>query len=188
MITSIYIKTHNVTGLKYFGITKKKDIEKYKGSGKYWKNHIKKHGYNCRTKVVRTFTNMEDCRWWCIKFSIINNIVESKDWANLMNENGLTGNVLGNKHSKVTKNKMKKSQTGLKRTEEHKKNMSKSMVGIHLGKKHTEESRLNMSKSHKGKKQKLITCPHCSKNGGISNMKGYHFDKCKLLKGIECTY
>ena len=26
--------------------------------------------------------------------------------------------------------------------------------------------------------QELITCPHCGKTGGISNMKRYHFDNC----------
>jgi hypothetical protein len=26
--------------------------------------------------------------------------------------------------------------------------------------------------------QKLITCPHCKKTGGTSNMKRYHFDNC----------
>jgi len=26
--------------------------------------------------------------------------------------------------------------------------------------------------------QQIITCPHCMKSGGISNMKRYHFDNC----------
>lgn len=26
--------------------------------------------------------------------------------------------------------------------------------------------------------QELVTCPHCGKTGGISNMKRYHFDNC----------
>lgn len=28
--------------------------------------------------------------------------------------------------------------------------------------------------------QQTVTCPHCNKTGGISNMPRYHFDKCKL--------
>ena len=39
----LYLKTHNKTGLKYLGYTKN-DPMKYKGSGKYWSNHIKIHG------------------------------------------------------------------------------------------------------------------------------------------------
>lgn len=38
---TLYIKIHNVTGLKYFGKTTKNNPEKYTGSGKHWKRHIK---------------------------------------------------------------------------------------------------------------------------------------------------
>lgn len=31
---------------------------------------------------------------------------------------------------------------------------------------------------HKNK-QKKLTCPHCNMTGGTTNMKRYHFDKCK---------
>ncbi len=31
-------------------------------------------------------------------------------------------------------------------------------------------------------KQKLVTCPHCNKTGGISPMKHHHFDNCKFKK------
>lgn len=34
----------------------------------------------------------------------------------------------------------------------------------------------------KGRKQKRIICPHCNKEGGISNMVTYHLDNCKFKK------
>ena len=34
--TWLYIKQHNITKLKYFGKTVRKDPIKYKGSGTYW--------------------------------------------------------------------------------------------------------------------------------------------------------
>jgi hypothetical protein len=40
--TFLYIKTHSVTGLKYFGKTTK-DPFRYKGSGVYWVRHLKVH-------------------------------------------------------------------------------------------------------------------------------------------------
>ena len=45
---TLYIVTHNTTGLKYFGKTTRyftqEDLqENYHGSGSYWKNHLKKH-------------------------------------------------------------------------------------------------------------------------------------------------
>ena len=158
MTISIYIKTHNITGLKYFGKTTQKNVEKYKGSGKYWKRHIKKHGYNCRTKVIRKFDDIEDCRWFCIKFSIINNIVESKDWANLIRENGLDGWLAGVKRgerSEEVKRKISKSKMGHKPSNESKRKMSEAMMGMKntLGYKHTEETRRNMSLAKIGKKR-----------------------------------
>lgn len=54
MILSLYIKTHNITGLKYFGKTIKNPF-KYKGSGKYWTRHLAIHGNDVTTEVVATF-------------------------------------------------------------------------------------------------------------------------------------
>jgi hypothetical protein len=41
----------NHCGLKYLGQTIQ-DPFKYKGSGKYWKNHIKIYGYDVTTKII----------------------------------------------------------------------------------------------------------------------------------------
>lgn len=43
------------------------------------------------------------------------------------------------------------------------------------GFKHTEETKKKMSKP----KQK-VTCPHCKLEGGISQMKRWHFNNCKV--------
>lgn len=37
-------------------------------------------------------------------------------------------------------------------------------------------------KKNLGKKQKLITCPHCGTIGGISTMKQHHFEKCSSIQ------
>ena len=49
--TYLYVKTHNITGLKYFGKTTN-DPYTYYGSGKYWLLHLKKHGYNISCQPV----------------------------------------------------------------------------------------------------------------------------------------
>lgn len=36
-----------------------------------------------------------------------------------------------------------------------------------------------------GVTQPLVVCPYCNKTGGASNMKRYHFDKCKLYNHIS---
>lgn len=90
MIT-LYIKTHNVTGLRYFGKTTNSNPHKYRGSGKYWKRHIKKYGYDVTTTIVGTYLTEKECNIAAIAFSVENNIVESQEWANLQNENGRDG-------------------------------------------------------------------------------------------------
>lgn len=39
---------------------------------------------------------------------------------------------------------------------------------------------LDRWKKPKGSQQ--LTCPHCQKTGGASNMKSYHFEHCKENK------
>lgn len=83
MLIHLYVKTHNVTGLKYFGKTTSKDPYEYKGSGKYWVRHIKKYGYDVTSEIIGSYTDLEECKQIALQFSIDNDIVNSKDWANL---------------------------------------------------------------------------------------------------------
>ena len=108
MEITLYVKIHNVTGLKYFGKTTKKNPEKYIGSGKYWKSHIKKHGYDVTTTIVGKFSDPNECRDFAINYSIKNNIVESTEWANLVIENGMDGAPAGHSGHKFTADQIKK--------------------------------------------------------------------------------
>jgi hypothetical protein len=127
MIT-LYIKTHNKTGLKYFGKTTKNNIFKYRGSGKYWLRHIKKYGNDVTTEIIKIFDNEENCKQFAIDFSIKNNIVESKEWANLRMENGLDGAPVGNTFSKETLMKMSEAKKG-KKPREYYSEIAKLNVG-----------------------------------------------------------
>ena len=108
----LYVKTHNKTGLKYFGKTTNEDPISYYGSGKYWIRHLKKYGKDFSTEIVGKFDNQEECSKFALEFSISNNIVESESWANLREENGLDGAPVGNIISDVTKDKISKSLVG----------------------------------------------------------------------------
>lgn len=100
----LYVKQHRVTGLKYFGMTSKKDPYIYVGSGKHWRRHIKVHGKDIETLTVWEFTNPEECERFALDFSEKNNIVESKEWANLRPENGRDGKPVGSPGMKKEKN------------------------------------------------------------------------------------
>ena len=146
--TYLYIKTHNKTGLKYFGKTTK-DPYRYRGSGKRWLAHLKKHGNDVSTEVFGYYESEQECLCAAMTFSKENNIVESVDWANMIDENGLDGGDTGRtnygpmpddakrKLSESTKGR-KPWNTGIRgstpgnkkpKTEEQKKKISKSLSG-----------------------------------------------------------
>jgi len=150
----LYIFTHNKTGLKYFGKTALhftiESLLKYGGSGKYWKNHIKKHGNDLSVKIYGIY-NIDEVEEIALKFSKDNNIVKSlnennkKVWANEKDENGLDGNPKGFRHSEETKIKISlknkgNSTFGFKHSEETKKLLRKIKVGF----KHSEETKNKM--------------------------------------------
>ncbi|MBT6472552.1 MAG: hypothetical protein HOK52_14975 [Candidatus Marinimicrobia bacterium] len=173
--TFLYIKQHSITGKKYFGKTTR-DPYTYPGSGLHWKRHIKKHG----KEFVETLwvsepyydTNITEI---ALQLSIENNIVESNLWANLILENGLDGGFgnTGKKHSEESKAKISDANTGSKRSDETKAKMSAAKNHI------SDETRAKLSAANKGVAQEIVHCPHCSKSGGLSLMKRWHFDNCK---------
>ena len=90
----LYVKTHNLTGLKYLGKTISSDPHLYQGSGTVWKRHIKKHGYDVTTEILRECNTIEDLKYWGLYYSELWNIVNARDnfgrkiWANLKPEEG----------------------------------------------------------------------------------------------------
>lgn len=92
--TWLYIKQHNVTGLKYFGKTIK-NPDTYNGSGVRWVRHLTKHGTDVSTIWKQLFTDKTELNHFALKFSQDNNIVESNKYANLKPEDGLMGGDTG---------------------------------------------------------------------------------------------
>ena len=176
--TYIYIKTHNQTGLKYFGQTKRKDTHRYRGSGLYWKHHIKKYGYDVTTFIIRSFTNIQECEDFCIWFSKINNIVKSKKWANLVIENGLDGgndywkyHKMSEEHKRKISENNAKFWLGKKRgkmSDKHKQKISENSAKFWTGKNHSEESKQKMRLAKLGK-----THPEESKKKMSQNSSHY---------------
>lgn len=111
MIT-LYVKTHNKTGLKYFGKTIQ-DPFSYSGSGIVWTRHLAKYGNDISTVIIGQFENIDECSKVALQFSSENDIVKSKEWANLIPENGMIGGAIHNSlHSEETKLKISKANKG----------------------------------------------------------------------------
>lgn len=98
--TFLYLKRHTKTGKLYFGKTTKQNVEKYNGSGKHWGNHITYYGrQNVETLWYCLYTVEAELLRQAILLSKIMNIVESEDFLNLQDENGIDGAPAGNDRS-----------------------------------------------------------------------------------------
>jgi group I intron endonuclease len=159
IITFLYIKTHNVTGLKYFGKTTQEPYT-YPGSGKRWKSHLKKHGNDVTTEIHGSYTDEEKLVAAALTFSHENNIVKDKIWANLMEENGLDGALPGKPLSDETKMKLSAAKSGENNpnygktpSDETKKKLSAALSGENhplYGKTHSDETKMKMSAALSG--------------------------------------
>jgi hypothetical protein len=159
--TTLYIKTHNKTGLKYFGKTIKIDVHKYKGSGTLWKHHIKKHGYDVTTEIVGLFTDKTWIMFYALEFSEANNIVTSKEWANLKSEDGCEGGAASGENS---------PHYGKKHTADRRENTSIAMIGM----KQSEDHKRNRGDS---KREKILI--RCMETGEVFNGPSYAADWLK---------
>jgi hypothetical protein len=113
--TYLYIKKHNKTKLKYFGRTTSNDPITYQGSGNYWRRHLKKHGNDVSTLWYHLYDNKEIIKEEALAFSSSHNIVDSKEWANLMPEDGINGSVVGRKTKPPSEETRRKISEALKR-------------------------------------------------------------------------
>ena len=145
----LYLKTHNVTGLKYLGKTIKDPYE-YRGSGLVWNRHLDKHGDDVTTEILFETDNMDEFKQVGLEYSEKWNIVESKEFANLIPEYG-TGGDTSMCFTEDTKEKIRtslaKTREGMDLSvpEERRKRISETLKGHPV----SEESRAKMSESAK---------------------------------------
>lgn len=164
----LYLKQHNVTGLKYLGQTSKSNPYRYNGSGKYWLRHIKVHGNNVTTRILRECNTKEEIKQWGLIYSKLFNIVESKDFANFIPECGSGGLTIplrgefngffGKKHSNEQIKQWKEMKSGIKNPmygKTHTSETKEKLRQINLGRKVSNETRQKISKSGMGNKNCL---------------------------------
>jgi hypothetical protein len=73
------------------GKTAAKDPHRYKGSGKRWIPHIKKHGYDVTTEILKECKTNEEVKYWGKYYSKLWDVVNDPTWANLKPEEGEGG-------------------------------------------------------------------------------------------------
>lgn len=165
----LYKKTHKETGLKYLGKTISKNPHTYKGSGVYWSYHIKKHGYNVETEILKECLTEEELIYWGQYYSNLWNVVESDDWANLIEEAGPGGYWSTKSRKKLSETNKKilsklSTEQLVKRmknsccapetyTKERSKKISKALTGCIR----SESNKINCQKSSLAHRQSLST-------------------------------
>ena len=102
--TALLVMTHNVTGLKYFCKTTRLGfLHNYKGSGVYWKRHMRLHGRDVTVGILGVYFDKDRCVSAALNFSKQNDIVKNSEWANIIPENGLDGAGLGDANHRYGK-------------------------------------------------------------------------------------
>ena len=87
MIIYLYLKQHNITGLKYLGKTKQNPY-KYKGSGIDWVGHLSIYGNDVTTEIIKECYTNHELNLWGRFYSNIFDIVESSEFLNRIPETG----------------------------------------------------------------------------------------------------
>ena len=107
MTIYLYKKTHRVTGLQYLGKTVASDPFKYKGSGVLWTEHINKYGYDVETEILKECSSPEELKYWGKYYSNLWDIINDKNWANLIEEAGPGGRWSIDSKNKLSQTKKK---------------------------------------------------------------------------------
>lgn len=129
----------------------KKDPVKYKGSGLHWQRHLKVHGNDVTTIWYQQFTDENAIVEYATNFSIANNIIESTEWSNLKNENGLDGgSKKGRVFSDITRQRLSNAGKNRKHSIDTKNKISQAKIGKSR-QQFSEEWKSNLSKNHRSK-------------------------------------
>lgn len=107
MKISLYLKTHNKTGLKYLGKTVG-DPYTYLGSGKRWLRHLAKHGNDITTEVLLETEDKTELSKVGQYYSTLWNVVKDQSFANMRPETGDGGDT---SNCEAYKKGMKKRDT-----------------------------------------------------------------------------
>lgn len=147
MTIYLYVRTHNKTGLKYLGQTSQQDPHKYPGSGTRWLHHLRKHGYDYSTEIIKECINKTELKEWGIYYSTLWNIVIDDKWANLKPEEADGGQLSEESRRKIGLASKGRIQSVTARKQNSEKNSGKN--NHMFGKTHTLEAKAKISAAAK---------------------------------------
>jgi hypothetical protein len=162
----LYLK-ESPFGLKYLGKCVNVNPYKYKGSGVIWRRHINAHNISSdeiKTTILFETEDKDELKRMGIYYSNLWDVVNSKEFANLIPEQGDGGNTGGFKKGiKFTDEHKKKLSEARSRQKDSPERISKradSVSKAKKGKPLTEEHKQALKKP-KDKKNNYTTCELC---------------------------
>ena len=162
------VKTHKITGLKYLCKTTR-DPYKYRGSGVYWKRHLKIHGTDHDTEIIKECYSYEELTEWGLYYSSLWNVVESNEWANLRAEEGDGGDT-SQTENYIVGMKQRRSYSGENNP------MYDSLGGMN-GKTHSSNSKIKSSISHKNNWSNMSEIDRVERSNKVKGEKNGMFGK-----------
>ncbi len=171
----LYLKQHNITGLKYLGQTKR-NPHIYRGSGKRWLNHLKKHGNDVNTTILAECSTQTEIKNLGLYYSTEWDIVNNVEFANLIIETGSDDH----NSSRLKKfNNILTSEFKKERASNAAKSMWKNLKDNPDNYNSLIAKRQKQINPMQGKKQKRASCISCRKNLPV-NLISRHFC-CKAV-------
>lgn len=177
--TFLYIKQCKITGTLYFGKTTNSNPVTYRGSGTHWRLIYKKYGReNIETIWYCLYTDIDILYDFAVKFSAQESIVDSPNWANLKEENGLDGGGDWDEEKRKTMSERKryisdetreKMSVAAKNRPKISEETRKILSSVTLGRKPSAETKKKMSDAAKLIKKDKTWC----QNLAISNSRNY---------------
>ena len=202
----LYLKTHNITNLKYMGYTTQENYNKYQGSGVYWKRHIKKYGYDVKTDILLKTESYEELIETAAFFNNLFKVKSNKDFANLVEEIGCGGDTsefrnkkqrtnsqfwkdINNKDKLLARNiKIKETCLKTKQDNTWKDTVGKSVSEKAIERQNSEEWKNNQGLIVKEKASKRWEDTEYKKNISIKNSLIQNSEEWKKKHHKECPY
>lgn len=198
MIIYLYVKTHKKTGLKYLGKTSK-DPYTYLGSGVDWKAHLREHGIDHTTEIIKECNSNKELSQWGRYYSELWNVAKSNEWANRIPETGGGAN-----HTEERKELFRQQQLGKKkapRSKEHTENQAATTRGkpnlkvskaLRAWYRNNPDRSKTIEKQSKSIKQWYISNPELSHSKALKTWEGrykkHYFEYEKAVKLISLGF
>jgi hypothetical protein len=194
-------------GAFYIGLHSTDNLDDgYFGSGRRLWLSIKKYGRNKHAKTILEFCESRKAlelreaelvtaetlaRPQCLNLALGGRVATMTDETRRKISEAKRGKLA----TEATRLQMSIARRGIPKTDDHRAAISKAHSGKNgiphtqatkeklsragLGRPCSEEAKKKLSMKLLGVPRNRLTCPHCGKDGGNSNMKRYHFENCR---------